>query len=164
MQINQTEGAAHASTATATTQTQNTNLISSCHFDDHMDKLLGIAEKLILSKGVFHLTLHFSSSQLSCCTFDNPYSYQLYTADEVFSDNFMRHFAPLDSKLPSRIERNHVRPILNALKWLRTKKHGSELRNASLHMINGYIGLGFACDDTRYINFRELILPTIPNA
>ncbi|MCW8957072.1 MAG: hypothetical protein OQL09_09325 [Gammaproteobacteria bacterium] len=160
MQINQLESAEHASTANA--QSHNGTRAASIHFDDRMDKLLNIAEKLILSKGVFHLTLHFSSSQLSCCTFDNPYSFQLYTADEVFSDNFMRHFAPLESKLRTSIERNQVRPILNALKWLRSKQHGSELRNASLHMINGYIGLSFACDDTRYINFRELILPTMP--
>lgn len=160
MQINQIESAEHA--GTANTQSAKTTQAASIHFDDRMEKILNIAEQLLLSKGVFHLTLHFSSSQLSCCTFDNPYSFQLYTADEVFSDNFMRHFAPLESKLRTSIEHNQVRPILNALKWLRSKKHGSELRNASLHMINGYIGLSFACDDTRYINFRELILPTMP--
>ncbi|MFW2373868.1 MAG: hypothetical protein ACN4GM_12160 [Gammaproteobacteria bacterium] len=157
--MNQLEGAEHASTANAPLHNDTHN--SSSHFDDRMDELLNIAETLVLSKGVFHLTLHFSSSQIKCCTFDNPYSFQLYTADEVFSEDFMRHFAPLESKLSTRIERNQVRPILNALKWLRSKKHGSELRNASLHMINGYIGLSFAYDDTRYINFRELILPTM---
>lgn len=161
MQVNQLTGAVHA--GTAHTQTANDTHAFSSHFDDRIDELLNIAEKLILSKGVFHLTLHFSSSQLTCCTYDNPYSFQLYNADDVFADNFMRHFAPLESKLRTSIERNHVRPILNALKWLRNKKHGSELRNASLHMINGYIGLGFSYDDTRYINFRELIMPSLSN-
>jgi len=161
MQMNQFEGAEH--TSTENTQINSEIHALSSHFDDRMGELLNIAEALVLGKGVFHLSLHFSSSQLTCCTFDNPYSFQLYTADEVFSDDFMRNFAPLESKLRSRIEHNHVRPILNALKWLRTKKQGSELRNASMHMINGYIGLGFACDDTRYINFRELILPTMPS-
>ena len=161
MQINQLESAEHASTAQA--QLQNNIDTSSSHFDERMDELLNIAEQLVLSKGVFHLTLHFASSQLKCCTFDNPYSFQLYTADQVFADDFMRHFAPLESRLPSRIERDQVRPILNSLRWLRAKKQGSELRNACMHMINGYIGLGFAYDDTRYINFRELILPTLPS-
>ena len=129
------------------------------HFDDRMDQLIEIAEQLILTKGVFHLAIHFSSSQLICWTLDNPYSFQVYTAEEVFADHFMRLFAPLDSKLHTCIDKQHVRPILRSMKWLRTRKDGSELRNASLHMMNGYIGLSFACDDTRYINFKDFIMP-----
>lgn len=139
-------------------QTGENNSLSN-HFDDRMDQLIDIAEQLILRKGVFHLGIHFSSSQLICWTLDNPYSFQVYTADEVFSDHFMRLFAPLESKLHTCISKQHVRPILRSMKWLRQRKDGSELRNASLHMMNGHIGLSFACDDTRYINFKDFIMP-----
>ena len=132
---------------------------ASIHFDDRLDQLIDIASQLILSKGVFHLTIHFSSSQLVCWTYDNPYSFQIYHADEVFADNFMRLFAPLDSHLHTCISRQHVGPILKSIKLLKQKKEGSELRNASIHMMNGYIALSFACDDTRYINFKNFILP-----
>lgn len=125
------------------------------HFDGQLEDLIRICEKLILSKGVFHLTIHFSSSQLVCWTFDNPYSYQIYHAEEVFSEHFMRLFAPLDSHLHTCIPRERVRPILRTLKAMREKQQGSELRNASIHMMNGYIALSFDCDDTRYINFRN---------
>ena len=130
---------------------------SSKHFDDHMEQLLSIVETLITRKGVFHIAIHFSSSQLVCWTFDNPYSYQIYHADEIFSDHFMRLFAPLDAHLHTCIEHEQLVPILNTLKSLRNKPDGSELRNASIHMLNGYIALSFACDDTRYINFKNFI-------
>ena len=125
------------------------------HFDEQLDALIGICEQLILHKGVFHLTIHFSSSQLVCWTFDNPYSFQLYHAEEIFSDHFMRLFAPLNSQLHTCIPRERVAPILNALKSMRENQQASELRNASIHMMNGYIALSFDCDDTRYINFRD---------
>lgn len=135
---------------------QKQEYTQSYHFDDRMDEVLSIVEELILKRGVFHLVLHFSSSQITCSTFDNPYSFQLYTAEDVFSNVFMRQFVPGSSKIDTRIRHNQVRQILDTLKHLRNRKHGSELRNASLHIVKGCIGLGFACDDTRYIHFEEL--------
>jgi hypothetical protein len=108
---------------------------------------------------VFHVNIHFSSSQLVCWTYDNPYSFQLYSAEEVFSEQFPRLFAPLDSQLHTCIPRDQVGNILQVLKTLRMKQNDNELRNASIHMINGFIALTFACDDTRYINFRNFIRP-----
>lgn len=129
------------------------------HFDSHLDRLMEIVHALIMTKGVFHINIHFASSQLVCWTLDNPFSFQIYSADEIFTGNFMRLFAPLESKLHTCIGKDQVKAILQSLKWLRSKREGSELRNASIHMINGYIGLGFSCDDTRYINFKHFDIP-----
>lgn len=131
-----------------------------CHFDNRLDTLMDICAQLILRHGVFHLSIHFSSSQLVCWTYDNPYSFQVYNAEEVFSEHFLRLFAPLDSQLHTCIPRNQVKGILQSLRSLRVKKNDNELRNAGIHMINGYIALAFACDDTRYVNFRTFIRPT----
>ena len=68
------------------------SLKQSLHFDDRLDEVLNIVEELLLRKGGFHLVVRSSSSQFSCCTFDNPYSFQLFTEEEVFSDVFMQHF------------------------------------------------------------------------
>ena len=133
------------------------SLKQSLHFDDRLDEVLNIVEELLLRKGFFHLVVHFSSSQISCCTFDNLYSFQLFTAEEVFSNVFMQHFVSTGSRIQTSIRRNQVRPLLDALKYLRNRKQNSELRNASLHLANGLIGLSFACDDTRYINFKDLL-------
>ncbi len=129
------------------------------HFDSQPDRLGVIVRQLILNRGVFHLAIHFSGSQLVCWTFDNPYSYQIYHAEEIFSDNFMRLFAPLDSHLNTCIPRDQVESIIDKLIALRCRKHGSELRNASIHILNGLIALSFACDDTRYIDFRDFVRP-----
>lgn len=129
------------------------------HFDDRLDELMAICHCLITSKGVFHINIHFSSSQLACWTYDNPYTFQIYNVEDIFAPHFMGLFAPLDSKLHTCIQREDIAPLLETLKNLRASRMGSELRSASIHMMNGYIGLTFACDDTRYIPFRELISP-----
>jgi hypothetical protein len=59
----------------------------------------------------------------------------------------------------TQINTNAVESILELLKSLRESKGGSELRNASVHTVNGMIGLTFACDDTRYINYKDFTLP-----
>ena len=163
MRFDNTRDSLHPGSLTSTASRQISRHYPSSHFDDHLDELMDICEQLIQHNGVFHLTIHFSSSQLVCWTFDNPYTFQVYNADEVFSENFLRLFAPLDSKLHTCIARNQVKPLLQSLKGLRQKTAGSELRNASIHMMNGFIALSYACDDTRYINFKNLTGPLMQN-
>jgi len=129
------------------------------HFDDRLDDLTEIVKRLLLDKGVFHIAMHFSSSQLVCWTLDNPYSFRVYTAEEVFADDFLSLFSPMSTKAHSCIEMSRVVPILESLKGLRENVGASELRNASMHMLNGYVGLTFACDDTRYISYKDFVLP-----
>lgn len=129
------------------------------HFDDRLDDLMDIAKHLMSCKGVYHLGIHFSSSQLVCWTYDNPYNYQVYTAEAVFADDFSDQFASYESQVHTMVNINQVELILESLKSLRESKGGSELRNASVHAVNGMIGLTFACDDTRYINYEDFMLP-----
>lgn len=127
------------------------------HFDDRLDELMEIVKQLMNCKGVYHLGIHFSSSQLVCLTYDNPYSYQVYTAEAVFADDFADQFVSCESQMYTLININEVESILEALKSLRECKVGSELRNASVHAVNGMLGLTFACDDTRYIDYKNFL-------
>ena len=129
------------------------------HFDDRLDDLMDIAKQLMNRKGVYHLGIHFSSSQLVCWTSDNPYNYQVFTAEAVFADDFADQFASSKSQMHTQININEVESILESLKCLRENKGAGELLNASIHMVNGMIGLTFACDDTRYINYKDYMLP-----
>jgi len=133
------------------------------HFDDRLDDLMVIAKQLLLEKGVFHIVVHFASSQLVCWTLDNPYSFRVYTAEEVFADEYLNLFLPMKSKIQSCVDKSRVIPILESLKGLRENSGGSELRNASIHLLNGYVGLTFACDDTRYINHEDFVMPSVLN-
>lgn len=129
---------------------------NSLDFDTRMNQLMAICQDLILRKGVFHLAIHFGNNQLVCWTFDNPYSYQIYRSDEIFADNFMRHFAPLESRLHTCIHKEQVGQILEEIKRMR-KTAAKPLLNASLHMMNGYIGMGYAGEDVRFHNFKQFI-------
>ena len=131
------------------------------HFDDRLNDLMEIAKDLLINKGVFHLAVHFSSSQLVCWTLDNPYSFRVYASEEVFAGDFLSLFSPLKTKAHSCIDKGTILPILKSFESLRNNSGGSELRNASIHMLNGYLGLTFACDDTRYINYKDFALPSV---
>ena len=157
--MNQAIVSQHVSNVNNAAQYSKQVYISS-HFDDRLNDLVEIAKQLLVDKGVFHLAVHFSSSQLVCWMLDNPYSFRVYTSEEVFADDFLSLFAPLKTKAHNCIDKATILPILKSFKHLRNNAGGSELRNASIHMLNGYIGLTFACDDTRYINYKDFILPS----
>jgi len=131
------------------------------HFDDRLVDLMVIVKQLLLEKGVFHIAVHFSSSQLVCWTLDNPYSFRVYTAEEVFAGDFLNLFSSMSTKIHSCIHKKKIMPILETLTGLRENSGGSELRNGSIHMLNGYVGLSFACDDTRYISHKDFIEPSV---
>ena len=45
-------------------------------FDEHIDQVLRVMHELLTRKGAFHVKAHFSSSQLTCWFYDDPYSYR----------------------------------------------------------------------------------------
>jgi hypothetical protein len=133
------------------------------HFDGRLDDLVVIVKQLLLNKGVFYIAVYFSSSQLVCWALDNPYSFRMHAAEEVFADEFLSLFSPMTTKIHSCINKNRVMSILEFLKGLRENAGGSELRNASIHMLNAHVGLTFTCDDTRFINYKNFVLPSALN-
>ncbi len=124
-------------------------------FDQRMDEMLAIVEELLCKRGVFHIRIHFSSNQLTCWTYENPYSYEVYVGDEIFDPSFMDNFTLSKSSLPPRIAPNSIKPILEEFKGLRFLDETIYLRNASINRINGMISLSFSCDGTHYIDHED---------
>lgn len=129
-------------------------------FDLRIDRLMEIVEEFLLMRGVFHAKLHFSSNQLTCWFYDDPYRYRVFIGEELFAPGFMEQFPLSVFAERPEIESGAVRPILNEFKRLRVKDESVYLRNGSLNRINGLIGMTFSCDGSHYIDYRKFFETT----
>ena len=125
-------------------------------FDENIDRLHRIIYSLSSTKGAFHIKAHYSSSQLTCWFFDDPYNYRVYVKDEVLDDGFLDSLPSLcfEGRQP-RIERHQLSPILAEFARLRLSDEQVYLRSASINRLNGYIGMNFSCDGSHYIEHDE---------
>lgn len=125
-------------------------------FDEHIDQVHRIARSLMTEKGAFHIKCHYSSSQLTCWFYDDPFNYRVYLKEEVLEAGFLNSFPSLsyEGRQP-RIESDRLVPIFEEFKRLRTSDEQIYLRSASLNRINGMIGMNFSCDGSHYIDHVE---------
>lgn len=124
-------------------------------FDSRCDTLMPIVEELVCLRGVFHIKIHFSSNQLTCWPYDDPFRYQVYVGDEVFDPAFVTRFRFAASIERPVIPAVDVANILAVFKRLRFQDKSLYLRNASINRINGLIGMSFSCDGSHYIEYGE---------
>jgi len=125
-------------------------------FDEHIDLLHRVMYSLATTKGVFHIKAHYSSSQLTCWFFDDPYNYRVYVKEEVIADGFLDSLPSVcfEGRQP-RIERHQMTPIFTEFTRLRMSDEQVYLRSASVNRLNGYIGMNFSCDGSHYIDHEE---------
>lgn len=124
-------------------------------FDRHCDTLMRIVEELLCMRGVFHLKIHFSSNQLTCWRYEDPFRYEVHVGEEVFAPGFIASFHRVVSIERPLIPDGEVAHILAVFRRLRFQDKSLYLRNASLNRINGLIGLSFSCDGSHYIVFPQ---------
>jgi len=125
-------------------------------FDEHIDQINRIIYALSTMKGAYHVKAHYSSSQLTCWFYDDPYNYKVYVKEEVLDNGFLDSFPSLsyEGRRP-RIERHSLDMILDEFKRLRLSDEQIYLRSASINRINGMIGMNFSCDGSHYIDHDE---------
>lgn len=126
-------------------------------FDQRIDHLLNISEQLLCIYGVFHLRIHFSSNQLTCWTYENPYHYQVFVGDEIFEPEFINNFNPVKLSIMTKVSKEKVRPILSEFKSLRFLDEAIYLRSGSINRVNGMLALSFSCDGTHYLDFEDFL-------
>lgn len=122
-------------------------------FDTRTDELIGIVEELLCMRGIFHGKIHFSSNQLTCWPFNDPYRYRVFVGDEVFEPDFLERFEKAVSIERPMIPSEGIAGILAVFKRLRFQDESVYLRSASINRINGTIGLTFSCDGSHYIDY-----------
>lgn len=125
-------------------------------FDEKIDELNQVIFDLTVHKGVFHIKAHYSSSQLTCWFFDDPYNYRVYVKDEIFKPGFMEGFPNVsyESRKP-RMRKSAINRVLEEFKRLRHTDEQIYLRAGSFNRINGMIGMNFSCDGSHYLDHEE---------
>ena len=122
-------------------------------FDTHIEQVLGVMHEMLVHKGVFHAKVHFSSSQLTCWFYDDPYNYKVYVRDQVTASDFLNALPDLsyEGRQP-RIPVGRIGEVLEEFRRLRLTDEQLYLRNGSINRINGLIGMTFSCDGSHYID------------
>ena len=124
-------------------------------FDQRIDDLMQVVENFLTMRGVFHAKIHFSSTQLTCWFYNDPYRYRVFVGEEIFAPGFLEQFAPAVCAEKPLINASEVAPILKQFKRLRNTDETVYLRNASINLINGLVGMTFSCDGSHYIPYEE---------
>jgi hypothetical protein len=124
-------------------------------FDQQIDRVHAVVQALLTRKGAFHVKIHYSSSQLTCWFCDDAYRYRLYVREEVLAEGFLDHFRDLSVEhLKPLLHADVISPILDEFKRLRLTDETIYLRNASVNLVNGMIGMTFSCDGAHYIDHK----------
>ncbi|MGA7181554.1 MAG: hypothetical protein WBX11_18495 [Thiobacillaceae bacterium] len=122
-------------------------------FDESIDRVHGIVQVMLMRKGVFHVKIHYSSSQLTCWFARDPFCYEKFVREEVLNDGFVEQFPDTDhaGRMPV-LDAHDINRILKEFRRLRLTDENIYLRNAAINLINGMINMTFSCDGTHYID------------
>lgn len=127
-------------------------------FDERIDELHALALDLLSRKGVFHLKIHYSSSQLTCWFSSDPFCYEKFVRETVFEPCFIDRFE--DAGYAGRrplLSAGDIARLLGEFRRLRLTDQTVYLRNAAVNLINGMINMTFSCDGTHYIDYATFL-------
>jgi hypothetical protein len=125
--------------------------------DRNIHNALSILEELLMERGIFQCQIHFSSSQATIRTIDDPLRYRILD-QEVLQDTdicllYPSRPYPADAAIP----RDKITRILGSMQSLRIVDTTIYLRTASINIFNGMVSQTFSCDGSHYMRFDEFL-------
>jgi hypothetical protein len=130
--------------------------------DRSLDQSLSILEELLTHRGVFQCVVHFSSSQATIWTLDDPYRYRILDQDALGDPDICLIYPARSYPAEALVPQSDVRHILETLKALRMADENIYLRMSSINLFNGMISLTFSCDGTHYMRWDEFLGKSTP--
>ncbi len=124
-------------------------------FDRNIEQLHALVARLFVEGRVFHVIVHYSSNQLTCWSYADPFRYRVSVGDAVFASNFATQFARTVGAATPAIPYYDIGVILSEFQRLRFKDPHIYLRHGSINVMNGVIGLAFSCDGSHYLSYNE---------
>jgi hypothetical protein len=125
--------------------------------DRNIQNVLSTLEELLTERGVFQCQIHFSSSQVTIWTIDDPLRYRILNK-EVLTDTdicllYPSHPYPADAMIP----RGDIQKVLAAMAALRLVDTTIYLRQASINIFNGMVSMTFSCDGSHYMRYDDFL-------
>jgi hypothetical protein len=125
--------------------------------DQNLDQALAILEELLTQRGVFQCQIHFSSSQATIWTLDDPYRYRILDQEALSDPDICLVYPPQTYPEDAVIPQPDVARILASLRSLRMSDENIYLRMSSINLFNGMVSLTFSCDGTHYMRYDEFL-------
>lgn len=126
--------------------------------DRNMERAMSILEELLTQRGVFQCQIHFSSSQATIWTADDPFRYRMLDQEALSDPDICLVYPPQRYPLDAAIPQSDIRRILNVMGSLRLADPNIYLRTASINLFNGMISLTFSCDGSHYMSYVEFLM------
>jgi hypothetical protein len=126
--------------------------------DGNLEQALSILEELLTQRGVFQCQIHFSSSQATIWTTNDPFRYRILDHETLSDTDICLVYPSSPYPLDAAIPQHNIEQILNTMKSLRFADPTIYLRTASINIFNGMISLTFSCDGSHYMPYDEFLL------
>ena len=136
-------------------------LFQQCRVDSPMDPILeqalSILEELLTQRGVFQCQIHFSSSQATLWTVDDPFRYRILDHEALSDPDICLVYPSRPYPSEAAIPPQDIGRILSTLQGLRMADENIYLRMSSINVFNGMVSLTFSCDGSHYLRYDEFL-------
>ena len=126
--------------------------------DRNLEQAMSILEELFTQRGVFQCILHFSSSQATIWTVDDPFRYRLLDHEALNDPDICLAFPSRPYPSNAAIPQVDIKRILDTMQALRLTDPTIYLRTASINIFNGTVSLTFSCDGSHYMSYVEFLM------
>jgi hypothetical protein len=130
--------------------------------DRNMPQALSILEEMLTQRGVFQCQIHFSSSQVTFWTIDDPFRYRILDQEALSDPDICLVYSPRPYPEDAVIPQHAIIHILDGLKALRMADENIYLRASSINIFNGMVSLTFSCDGSHYMRYDDFLNKKTP--
>jgi hypothetical protein len=125
--------------------------------DRNIGQALSILEELLTERGIFQCQIHFSSSQVTIWTTDDPLRYRILDQEVLRDPDICLVYPSRPYPVDATIPRQEITRILDMMQCLRMIDADIYLRTASINIFNGMVSLTFSCDGSHYMHHEEFL-------
>ncbi len=126
--------------------------------DRNMERALSILEELLTQYGVFQCQIHFSSSQATIWTMDDPFRYRILDHEALSDPDICLIYPARAYPEDAAIPQSDIKRILKSFEALRFSDPTLYLRMASINIFNGMVNVTFSCDGSHYMPHVEFLM------
>lgn len=125
--------------------------------DRNMEQSMSILKELVIERGIFQCQIHFSSSQITIWTIDDPLRYRILDLNVLKDPDICLVYPSRPYPADAAIPRDDIDRILHSMRKLRVVDTTIYLRTASINIYNGMVSLTFSCDGSHYMHYDEFL-------
>ncbi len=116
--------------------------------DEYIDDVINILDELVVERGIFRVSLRFSSSRATLWVMEDPYDEHTHVLNEILDPSICLVYPRRAYPENAKVMTDMVRPILERFRELRKADDVVYLRTGTLNIISGLVEVNFSCDGT----------------